>query len=201
MLEIESIKYEKCEFKILDSISFKLDAGDMLQIAGDNGSGKSTLLKVIIGLLNATSGTIRWEGSQTNTNNIMLKNVLWIGHQSGMKMTLTAEENLKFYHPSTTRAARWQALEKVALGGYEDVPVAALSAGQQRRVALARLWLSDARLCVLDEPFTALDSTGCTLLAQQMLIHADRGGIVIFTTHQPVQFPHNRVQLLNLELH
>jgi heme exporter protein A len=54
---------------------------------------------------------------------------------------------------------------------------------------------------VLDEPFTALDSTGCTLLAQQMLIHADRGGIVIFTTHQPVQFPHNRVQLLNLELH
>ena len=89
----------------------------------------------------------------------------------GVKGALTADENLRFYHPEATIEARWQALAQVELVGFEDVPVAQLSAGQQRRVALARLWLSRATFWILDEPFTALDAAGVQTLTTRLEQH------------------------------
>ncbi|MCS2164229.1 cytochrome c biogenesis heme-transporting ATPase CcmA [Scandinavium manionii] len=203
MLHFENVSFERETFILLNSVSFKLNRGDMLQVVGENGSGKTTLLRILIGLLPSSSGCIYWKthGSNKEQTPNILQNVLWIGHQSGMKMALTADENLKFYYPFTHRAARWHALNNVSLAGYEDVPLSSLSAGQQRRVALARLWLSDATFWVLDEPFTALDSRGCALLTERMLNHANRDGLLIFTTHQSVPFPDGRVKLLQLGSH
>lgn len=115
--------------------------------------------------------------------------MLWIGHQPGIKTALTAFENISFFHPGCAQAQCFEALRQAGLPGVEDVPVSKLSAGQQRRVALARLWLSTAKLWVLDEPFTAIDAAGVEKLTQQLVRHAGTGGIVILTTHQPLTLP------------
>ncbi|MFK3663259.1 cytochrome c biogenesis heme-transporting ATPase CcmA [Scandinavium sp. NPDC088450] len=202
MIRVKNISYENNAGSLIENVSFEVFSGNMLQIVGRNGAGKTTLIKLILGLLPPTSGGIYRKYQCTDRDNCQPVgcNPLWVGHQSGMKMTLSAEENLKFYHPHTTQEIRRCALEKVYLAGYEDIQLASLSAGQQRRVALARLWLSDARLWILDEPFTALDSWGCTLIAQQMRDHIDRGGMVIFTSHQPIPILDSRVQIFNMDV-
>ncbi|MBP1520517.1 cytochrome c biogenesis heme-transporting ATPase CcmA [Salmonella enterica subsp. enterica serovar Worthington] len=113
------------------------------------------------------------------------RSLLWIGHQPGIKSRLTARENLHFFHPGDG-ARLPEALAQAGLAGFEDVPVARLSAGQQRRVALARLWLTRAALWVLDEPFTAIDVNGVARLTRRMAAHTAQGGMVILTTHQPL---------------
>lgn len=200
MIRVENISYQNHAGPLVENVSFEVLKGDMLQIVGGNGAGKTTLIKLILGLLPPTSGEINRNHQRTDCDNCKVGrcNPLWVGHQSGMKMTLTAEENLKFYHPHTTQENRRSALGKIYLTGYEDIQLTCLSAGQQRRVALARLWLSDAILWILDEPFTALDSRGCTLIAQKMRDHTDRGGMLIFTSHQPIPILDSRVQILNL---
>ena len=117
------------------------------------------------------------------------QDLLFLGHQTGVKRELTAYENLRFYLSIHSRQAFdnnaiFEALTKVGLAGREDVPVAQLSAGQQRRVALARLWLSDHKLWILDEPLTAIDKQGVKVLESLFLKHAEEGGIVMLTTHQ-----------------
>ncbi|MNF47199.1 Cytochrome c biogenesis ATP-binding export protein CcmA [compost metagenome] len=111
---------------------------------------------------------------------------MWIGHAAGIKGLLTAEENLRWLcalHQPAGREAIWQALEAVGLRGFEDVPCHTLSAGQQRRVALARLYLDAPPLWILDEPFTALDKQGVAQLEAHLARHCEQGGLVVFTTH------------------
>lgn len=124
--------------------------------------------------------------------------LLWIGHQPGIKTRLSALENLRFFHHDGDIAQCLAALAQAGLAGYEDIPVNQLSAGQQRRVALARLWLTRARLWILDEPFTAIDVNGVERLTQRMAQHTEQGGIVILTTHQPLNVETDKVRRIAL---
>lgn len=129
--------------------------------------------------------------------------LLYLGHQPGVKATLTPLENLSFYQKlhGTAEASvdLWQVLAQVGLAGFEDYPAGQLSAGQQRRVALARLWLSERpALWILDEPFTAIDKQGVRVLERLFLTHADRGGMVVLTTHQDLTLMQGRLKTLSL---
>lgn len=172
---------------LFENLGLRLDRGDMLQISGPNGSGKTSLLRLLAGLMQPTSGQVLLNGEPLHSQRTELAhNVLWIGHAAGIKDLLSAEENLSWLcalHQPASREAIWQALAAVGLRGFEDVPCHTLSAGQQRRVALARLYLDSPALWILDEPFTALDKQGVAQLEEHLAAHCEQGGMVILTTH------------------
>lgn len=146
------------------------------------------MLRILAGLARPDGGEVCWHGRNTLRDRAAYQqDLLFIGHQPGIKAVLTPFENLQFYQAvrgAAEHQAIWRALEQVGLVGYEDLPVAQLSAGQQRRVALARLWLSAAPLWILDEPLTAIDKQGVAELISLFEQHAQRGGMVLLTTHQ-----------------
>ncbi|ENM3763946.1 cytochrome c biogenesis heme-transporting ATPase CcmA [Vibrio cholerae] len=189
MLEVKNLTAIRDERILFESLSFEIHAGELVQIEGRNGTGKTTLLRIIAGLGECECGEILWQRSKIQSDRESYhQDLLFLGHQTGIKRELTALENLRFYlavHQQTVDdPAIFEALTKVGLAGREDVPVAQLSAGQQRRVALARLWLSKKPLWILDEPLTAIDKQGVSVLEALFLSHAQQGGIVILTTHQ-----------------
>ncbi|GHW74574.1 heme ABC transporter ATP-binding protein CcmA [Vibrio cholerae] len=189
MLEVKNLTAIRDERILFESLSFEIHAGELVQIEGRNGTGKTTLLRIIAGLGECECGEILWQRSKIQSDRESYhQDLLFLGHQTGIKRELTALENLRFYlavHQQTVdEPTIFQALAKVGLAGREDVPVAQLSAGQQRRVALARLWLSKKPLWILDEPLTAIDKQGVSVLEALFLSHAQQGGIVILTTHQ-----------------
>ncbi|BCT32156.1 cytochrome c biogenesis heme-transporting ATPase CcmA [Pseudomonas protegens] len=172
---------------LFEHLELRLTGGDMVQISGPNGSGKTSLLRLLAGLMQPTSGQVLLNGQPLHAQRAELaRNLLWIGHAAGIKDVLTPEENLNWLcalHQSATRDAIWQALAAVGLRGFEDVACHTLSAGQQRRVALARLYLDGPPLWILDEPFTALDKQGVAQLEEHLANHCERGGMVVLTTH------------------
>jgi heme exporter protein A len=160
----------------------------MLRIRGPNGSGKSSLLRLLCGLARPATGHVELYGQALSRRRAGLASrLLWIGHAAGVKALLTAEENLAWLgalHVGGATAAIGKALAAVGLRGFEDTPCHALSAGQQRRIALARLYLPDTpALWLLDEPFTALDTAGTAQLESHLAMHCRRGGTVVLTTH------------------
>ncbi|MGA4473091.1 cytochrome c biogenesis heme-transporting ATPase CcmA [Ectopseudomonas chengduensis] len=192
LLEAVALSCERDWRMLFEQLHFALQPGDMLQISGPNGSGKTSLLRLIAGLRQPTSGDILLQGQAlAEQRSELARNLLWIGHAAGIKGLLTAEENLAWLcalHRPANREAIWQALQAVGLRGFEDVPCHTLSAGQQRRVALARLYLADTPpLWVLDEPFTALDKSGVAQLEAHLADHCERGGVVVLTTHHSLQ--------------
>ena len=188
MLNVNDIACERNDQLLFSGLTFTLTAGEILQIAGSNGAGKTSLLRLLAGLAKPCAGQVLWQQKAVSRQReAWHAQLLWIGHRAGIKSTMTADENLHFYHPRCDRSRRWQALEQVALVGYEDLPVAQLSAGQQRRVALARLWLSEAAVWILDEPFTAIDKAGTEVLTRRIEQHVEQGGAVLLTTHQPLR--------------
>ncbi|MCL9774519.1 cytochrome c biogenesis heme-transporting ATPase CcmA [Vibrio methylphosphonaticus] len=189
MLEVINLTAIRDERVLFENLSFSLQTGDLVQIEGRNGTGKTTLMRIVAGLGDREDGEIRWNSETIESNREEYhQNLLFLGHQTGVKRELTAFENLTFYQsihaPNTTPEQIFHALMQVGLAGREDVPVAQLSAGQQRRVALARLWLSEQLLWILDEPLTAIDKQGVKVLEALFLAHANKGGIVMLTTHQ-----------------
>ncbi len=190
MLEVSQLTAIRDERILFESLSFTIGAGELVQIEGRNGTGKTTLLRIVTGLGDRDTGEIFWNGENIESNrDAYHEDLLFLGHSTGVKRDLTAYENLRFYlsvhsKQSMSKEEIYSALVKVGLAGREDVPVAQLSAGQQRRVALARLWLSQHKLWILDEPLTAIDKQGVKVLESLFLNHAEKGGIVVLTTHQ-----------------
>ncbi|NDJ56923.1 cytochrome c biogenesis heme-transporting ATPase CcmA [Enterobacteriaceae bacterium 4M9] len=188
MLDAQNLTCVRDERVLFSALSFSVAPGEVVQVAGVNGAGKTSLLRILSGLASPESGEVYWcQEPLSRAREDYHRELLWLGHQPGVKSVMTADENLRFFHPTESQDARWHALASVGLVGYEDVPVAQMSAGQQRRVALARLWLSSARLWILDEPFTALDIAGVEKLTKRIEYHAAAGGTVLLTTHQPLR--------------
>ncbi|SDE03201.1 heme exporter protein A [Cupriavidus sp. YR651] len=188
VLDAVALGCERDQRQLFTGVSFRLRAGDMLRIRGPNGSGKSSLLRLLCGLAQPAAGHVELFGQAvTQQRGKLGSKLLWIGHAAGVKALLTPEENLAWLGTLHTRgasAAIGQALAAVGLRGFEDTPCHALSAGQQRRIALARLYLPAApALWLLDEPFTALDAAGTAQLEERLATHCERGGTAVLTTH------------------
>ena len=160
MLHAERLTCIVDDRPLFAALTLSLAAGELLQVAGDNGAGKTSLLRILCGLARPESGVVSWQGQPlAKVRESFHRQLLWLGHKPGVNAALTADENLRFFFPASRLQQRESALAAVGLAGYEDLPLSQLSAGQQRRVALTRLWLTDAPLWILDEPFTALDAT------------------------------------------
>lgn len=199
MLEARSLLCERDERILFSDLSFQVNAGEWIQITGGNGAGKTTLLRLLTGLACPDAGEVCWQEQPLHrVRDSYHQHLLWIGHQPGIKTRLTALENLRFFHQDGDTAQCLAALAQAGLAGYEDIPVNQLSAGQQRRVALARLWLTRATLWILDEPFTAIDVNGVERLTQRMAEHTEQGGSVILTTHQPMNVAIDRIRRIAL---
>ncbi|HEY4318858.1 MAG TPA: cytochrome c biogenesis heme-transporting ATPase CcmA [Herbaspirillum sp.] len=188
VLDAVALGCERDQRQLFASVSFRLHAGTMLRIRGPNGSGKSSLLRLLCGLARPAAGHVSLFGRDlASQRGALASRLLWIGHAAGVKALLTATENLAWLgalHGRGATAEIGQALAAVGLRGFEDTPCHALSAGQQRRIALARLYLPDApALWLLDEPFTALDAAGIAQLESHLAMHCERGGTVALTTH------------------
>lgn len=188
---------DRCLFK---GLRFALNPGELLLLEGPNGSGKTSLLRAIAGLLELESGTVRWNGTSLQKDRQSLQNAMvWMSHKVGLKGDLTLVENLRY-----EAALRPQAevefgtvLKKLGLNRLTRLPLRALSAGQQRRVAMARLLLSAATLWLMDEPSANLDSEGRKLVAGVVKDHLAKGGMAIVAAHQDfkIDMPVQRISL------
>lgn len=187
VLEAVALSCERDWRLLFEHLDLRLAAGDMVQISGPNGSGKTSLLRLLSGLMPPTAGEVLFDGKPlARQRSELTHNLLWIGHAAGIKDLLTPAENLAWLcalHHRVATDAIWESLEAVGLRGFEDVPCHTLSAGQKRRVALARLYLPGPALWMLDEPFTALDKQGVAQLEAHLAGHCERGGTVVLTTH------------------
>lgn len=177
--------------ELFRGLGFAVSAGDVLRVEGPNGAGKTTLLRILAGLDQEHDGQVSWPCAAA-AGRPWREDVLWLGHLPGLKAGLTPVENLHFLAALRGRVVRRpiaEALARVGLSGYEDVPVGTLSAGQKRRVALARLFIEDAPVWLLDEPFTAIDRDGVIALEATLASHASDGGLVVVTTHHALGIP------------
>ncbi|MGM0703020.1 MAG: cytochrome c biogenesis heme-transporting ATPase CcmA [Pseudomonadota bacterium] len=187
-LQARNLACERDDRWLFRGLDLDIQAGEIVRVEGPNGSGKTTLLKILSGQLADYEGDLFWgERPMRQAREAFLSSLLYLGHAPGVKAALTPLENLAWYQAlagqSRDESSRMAALESIGLVGFEDVPAGQLSAGQQRRVALARLLLTPRPLWVLDEPFTAIDRDGVHALEQRLVDHARQGGCVLVTTH------------------
>jgi len=186
---------------LFESLDLEVKAGEILQIEGPNGVGKTSLLRILAGLSIPFDGEVNFHGmSITSAKESFHQNLLYLGHLPGVKGEMTAQENLEFnlaMHGLNTNSAE-ETLENVSLLGFEDALASHLSAGQHRRIALAKLWQSNAPIWILDEPFTAIDKLGIKKLEQLFIDHVQNGGCVILTTHQDLAIPENLLKKITL---
>lgn len=191
LLSVSNLTCIREDRLLFDELSLEINAGDIVQVEGPNGSGKTSLLRILSGLSQPYEGHVRFKGQRiSRCREEFQRNLLYFGHLSGVKGEMTAEENLNFnlalHGDSTTSTPdeRLAYLTNVNLNGFEDSLASHLSAGQHRRIALARLYQSNAPIWIVDEPFTAIDKQGVASLEKLFIAHAKRGGCVILTTHQ-----------------
>lgn len=195
LLELRDLSCERDERLLFSGLDLRLLPGDVVQIGGPNGAGKTTLLRALAGISTDYHGQIRYAGQELPAAAWEFAgDSLYLGHLPGIKKALTPAENLEWYKAQSGAAVSINdALNAVGLYGYEDTPCYQLSAGQLRRVALARLHLSRARIWILDEPFTAIDKLGVSQLEAFIARQSANGGVVILTSHQDLTLPQLRI--------
>ena len=194
LIRTENLCFERDEIKVIDRVNLELNSGDLLQVEGCNGSGKTTLLRLLTTAVKPTSGRIFYQGTKLSYCRYeYCSNIIFIGHQIALKERLTPVENLNWLSPiGLSQDSINRALDLVGLRDFETAPSWSLSAGQKRRVALARLIVSNAKIWFLDEPFTAIDTQGIGLMRQLIDDHVSKGGAVVFSTHQSVDMKNVR---------
>lgn len=192
MLEVGNLSVSRGDHRLFSGLSFSLHPGQLMQVQGANGSGKTSLLRTLCGFIPPDEGEILWNGKRAHDlGEEYFAELLYMGHLNAIKDELNALENLQMsaglagYTVSEQQAIA--ALRRMGLQRREHLPVRVLSQGQRRRVALARLLTSDAHLWILDEPLTALDVGAVGLMQELIGEHLSKGGMTIFTTHQPLQ--------------
>lgn len=193
LLQAVDLQCERDERILFRDLSFSILPGTITRVEGPNGSGKTTLLRMLAGLNDAWSGELLWCGQpRSGRREEFLRNTLYLGHRPGIKPLLTPVENLWALTAGrcpVPEAVLRQALEGTGLAGFQNVPCRNLSAGQQRRVALARLLIADEPLWLLDEVFTAIDADGVGAIEHLLGQRAAEGGAVVVTTHHDLRMP------------
>ncbi|MCC7215694.1 MAG: cytochrome c biogenesis heme-transporting ATPase CcmA [Burkholderiales bacterium] len=203
MLEARDLAGRRGHARLFTGVSFAVAPGEALVVAGPNGTGKTTLLRMLAGLAQPEAGEIRWRGQPVRTFAAALRqSVAYSGHATALKDDLSTEENLvslvSLAGVPVTPGEAHEAISAVSLSRQRNLPARVLSAGQRRRVGLARLRLLKRPLWILDEPTTALDAAGIDFVAGMMREQLSRGGIVVAATHQPLDFGAARVSRLAL---
>ncbi len=190
---------------LLDQLNIEINAGDIVQVEGPNGSGKTSLLRILAGLSQPFEGEVFFKNeSIRQSREEFHQSLLYLGHLPGVKDEMNAQENLSFnlalHGLNNDTKNIEQILSEVSLTGFEDSLASHLSAGQHRRIALARLYKSNACIWILDEPFTAIDKQGVYALEQLFKAHINQGGCVILTTHQDLlTFEPSQVKKITLD--
>lgn len=181
MLQAKKITCKRDHRVLFQDLSFSLDRGSALQVCGINGAGKSTLLRILAGLYEEFDGEVEWD---------LEDYPLFSGHRAGVKELMTARENLLWaadlYGQNISQKKVDEALSQVSLDGFETVACGAMSEGQRRRVGLARLYLLDNPVWILDEPFAAIDTDGVQRITQRINEHLAGDGVVVFASHLEV---------------
>jgi heme exporter protein A len=198
MLSAHGLTCERGERRLFAGLDLAIDAGQWLHVRGENGAGKTSLLRLLAGLAHPVAGEITWCGVPIRqAAEEYRRNLLFLGHHGALKEELTGLENLEFASAldgvDLSDAEAMAALRRFGLRGREELPVRVLSAGQKRRVLLARLVTRKARLWILDEPFTALDVKAVELLADLIGQHVAQGGMAVLTSHQAMPIPGGKV--------
>lgn len=193
----EKLACTRGDKRLFEGLSFRVRAGQALAVEGANGAGKTSLLRMIAGFLSPSAGriVIKNDTSESDDAEERGRKIGWLGHQDGLKPQLTVAEQLSFFARLYGQPADAAVLEQVGLARQADLPCRYLSAGQRRRLALARLLSSRRPLWVLDEPFAALDAAGQSLVAQLMARHCGAGGIIIAATHDPLGLGNESLKL------
>jgi len=196
-LIVSDLTCQKGYNELFSNLSFELNSGEILRVSGANGSGKTSLLKILAGLNSAESGKLSINNNKVGSYDYQ-SDIFYLGHLPALSPELHCKENLDYLTQLNTSSnqALDEALTNVGLKNFEYEYAANLSAGQKRRVVLSALFITQAKVWLLDEPFTALDSDGINVIEAQITKHCDDGGICILTTHQRCNLPSLRTLTL-----
>ena len=181
----DNVSIERGGRTIIDGLSFAIAAGEALVLIGPNGAGKTTLIRAVAGFLPPVAGTVRLEGGAADTP--IAEQCHYVGHRDGVKGSQSVAENARFWARYLGGVSAIEpVLERVGLGALASVPAAYLSAGQRRRLGIARLLLSSRPLWLLDEPTVSLDAAGVVMMAGLVAEHRAAGGLTLAATHTPL---------------
>jgi heme exporter protein A len=198
-LQGENLSCIRDDRELFANLDFTVHTGQVLLLEGQNGSGKTSLLRIICGFREPDTGAVSWCGEEI-PHSQYYSDMAYVGHLDGIKKELTVQENLRLSLAlgRSGKLSIQQALEKVQLVGYDDTLIQALSAGQKRRLSLARLLITHNILWILDEPFTSLDKQGIVLIESLMAEHCSNGGMIVMTSHHDINLQSVDVQSIRL---
>jgi heme exporter protein A len=201
LLQTRNLSCMRNDRLLFEHLEIELEAGQMLVVEGPNGCGKTSLLRILTGLRLADGGEVLWRGEPIDRlAGDYFEQVNYVGHHDGVKHELSCLENLRLARAMGVPSKQDldDVLDKVNLYAYGETEVGSLSAGQKRRLALARLLATDALLWILDEPFTSLDKASMALFSGLFEQHLQQQGVIVMTSHHDISLPTQSLQRLKM---